>query len=142
MASTLAKITTFGIFFASSFAPAAAEPVRFVCVSVGEKLIVPTASASKVCERFRDSLARAARVTFRTDQKRFAPSGPAPRIRVTLSFTKAGVASARVEWAQGVRLTAYPEISVAVSDRAIGLQTVDVLAQSVARAIDAEGKAR
>jgi len=121
--------------------PAVATPVRFACASMGEKLIVPPASASSVCERFRVALSRAARVTLRADARRFAAGDAAPWIRVSLQFTKAGVASARVERAQHGRVIVYPASNVAVSDRAIGPQTIDLLARDVARAIDAVDKA-
>jgi len=115
----------------------AAPPVRFACATSGETLIVPPASGTAVCERFRVSLARAARLALRADGLPATPHDAGAWIRVTLKFTKAGVASARVERSNGGWVIVHPESNVAVSDRAIGLRAVDLLAQDAAHVIDA-----
>ena len=135
-------IVTLVLVIAATAAPAAAAPVRYACATVGEKLIVPPASPATVCERFRLALSRATQKTLRVDTGRLAASDSVPWIRVTLRFTKAGVASARVEQSKSGRVVVHPDSNVAVSDRAIGLQSVDLLARGVARAIDATEKVR
>jgi hypothetical protein len=122
-----------------SSAPSAAPgvPLRFSCAVTGERHLEPPATAATICETMRASLGKAAGIALRTDPNPIADDDRNGWMRVTLVFTKAGVASAKLERAEKNRVFVYPFVNVAVSDRGLDLQVVDILARELARAIDA-----
>lgn len=98
----------------------ASPPGGFACMAQGTKLIVPATGAEAACARVRSGLERAGALRGRDE------------IRVALRFEKPGIASAAVTRVRGGRAVQLPEISVAVSDRAIGPSTIDLLTREIA----------
>ncbi|MEG3145800.1 hypothetical protein U1839_14155 [Sphingomonas sp. RT2P30] len=94
---------------------------NFECSVQGTALLAPPAAADDVC----------ARIAARTERAR-ARGGP---VRIAITFTRAGVATARVTRTTGGGIEELPDISIATSDRAMSLHTVDMLADEIARAL-------
>jgi hypothetical protein len=112
-------------------------PLRFACSVTGEKLLEPPTTAPAICEAMQASLARAMGKALQSDAKPIAADDRNGWMRVTIVFTKAGVASAKLEHADKDRVFVYPAANVAVSDRAPDIRVVEILATELARAIDA-----
>lgn len=106
------------------------------CAAEGAKLLVPVATAAAACERLRKALTNelrrpvvlAARPTDARNRKSWAD--------VVLRFAKPGVATARVTTARFGRLVVHPDAGVSVSDRALDLSVIDILARAIARTVD------
>ena len=92
------------------------------CSVQGNTLLVPPASAEEVC----------ARLAARTAQAR-DHGGP---VRIAVRFTRAGIASATVSRKTGNQVEELPDLSIATSDRAMSMQTVNLLADEIARALE------
>ncbi len=115
--------------------PAEAAPLRMHCTVSGEKLLVPAVAPSQVCERMRAALGKATGLALRLNS---TPLSPADQswMRVTLRFTRSGIASARLETASHGRVTMHPDVNIGVSDRAMDLGVVDNLARELAKRVD------
>lgn len=117
--------------------PSNASPViRFDCHVEGVALLSPPMSAEAVCARFKSGLEAA------TGTKTVTGTGTPGRerdvqgwIRVSVRFAKPGIASAELAHADGGKIKTHPKISVAVSDRPIGPDVIELLVKEVARAL-------
>jgi hypothetical protein len=103
-----------------ALALAAPQAGGLACSAQGAKLLVPATTPDAACARLKAELARAG---TRPDRGQVA---------VVLRFEKPGIASARVTRTSGGRVTELPEISVAISDKAMGPSTIDLLAREIA----------
>ena len=114
-------------------APAHAAPVRFACAVEGAKLIVPSTTPETVCGIFATAVEKALGAPVR--RVAVLPDSAEDKsgwVRVEVRFARPGIASARLVCADKGRVVAHPEQSIAVSDRAIGRETVERLAREVA----------
>ena len=107
-------------------------PLDYVCTVKGEKLIQPVMSADAVCARFIGPLSKAAGRPLRVVHG--APAG-ADWIKLDVRFAKPGIAAATLSHARRGRIVAYPEITVATSDRPLDTQSIDMLARGVVQAM-------
>lgn len=107
--------------------------VEFSCAIVGEKYLQPPTSAQAVCERLKASFDRRLGITTRlVDGTGKSPQDPGEWVRVHVEFASPGMVHARVTRRHASTVTDYPELSIAVSDRHIGLDTVEQLASQLA----------
>ncbi len=97
-----------------------AQPTPFACTAQGTRLLAPATSPEAACARLREGLAKAGVKPERA------------RIEVALRFEKPGIATASVTRIERGRRTQLPDISVAVSDKAIAPSAIDLLAREIA----------
>lgn len=93
------------------------EQPHLECFVQGSKLLTPSVAVEEICAHI---AARIAKVQH----------GP---IRVAVRFTRAGVASAQVTRTIAGRPENLPDVSIATSDRAMSMQTVETLADEIAQ---------
>jgi hypothetical protein len=119
----------------------AASSMRFACSVSGEKLLSPAMAPSAVCARVQTALEAKLGSALRA-----VPQAPDMRtdrsgwVSVTLRFAKPGIASAKLSVARNNQIKVHPEVSVAVSDRAMGADTVNLLARQLSEMIGSLSK--
>ena len=96
---------------------------NFECNVQGNMLLVPPVAAKDVC----------AQIAARTAHVR-AHAGP---VRIAVRFTRAGVASAQITRVVADRAERVPDVSIATSDTAMTMQTVEMLADEIAEMLAA-----
>lgn len=112
--------------------------LNFHCSVVGEKFIQPRTDAATICGHFRSALSAA--LGHSLTQRPATPDRTAQRgdwISATITVEKNGVATAKSdEMVQG-KINSHPAISIAVSGRAPGLDSIERLAKRTAENITA-----
>jgi hypothetical protein len=108
---------------------------QLFCAVEGEALLTPNVDARQVCDRVQIGLTRAVGRPFRL-APRSAGQEPtsAEAVRARLSFSRPGIAAIKVEHQRGGSVSAYPEVSIAVSDQPLTIEIVDLLVAEVVRA--------
>ncbi len=112
----------------------AAAPMRFVCQVEGASILPPTLSADAICGSFKAGVDSA--LGLKTVAVAQAPDAAADKsgwVRIDVRIAKQGIVSAKVTRADRGHVEMRPETSIAVSDRAIGPDTIESLVREVAR---------
>lgn len=108
-------------------AEAAYASIPFSCVVAGEKLLKPTMSANAICSKFAEGLSKGLAAKLLPTQSVAGKTW----ITLNVRFSKPGVATANLIYSKNGNVGRYPDISVATSDRAMDVKTVEILVRAV-----------
>lgn len=125
-----------------TLSPATAAPVRMACTVTGAKLMVPEMSPDAACARLRAAVGAAGSIAIQAIAK--APVANTDRsgwFSVDLYLTKPGVMTARIVDARSGRIVTHPDVSIAVMDRPLTVQTLDMMAREIANRLAMKPKA-
>ena len=125
-------------FLATPALVEAAMPTSFLCTLDGADLLKPAMAPVAICARVKHGLEAALSVQLHAVAALPKVSSRTLRsLKVDLSIRKPGIVAAIVTQRHQRTTKIYPEISIAVLDRAIDTRDFDRLAREIARTITA-----